>query len=147
MFAQMMIPHHQQAVEMSTLAETRTTNPEVLALAAEIKAAQAPEINQMAAWLKEWGLPVPSSTSDMEAHADHGMKGMLTEEELAQLANSKEADFDQLFAEFMILHHEGAVEMAEDVINSQDERVRLLAMEIIKTQNDEIERLQEILSR
>lgn len=145
MFAQMMIPHHQQAVEMSALADTRTSNPEVLALADEIEAAQLPEIEQMTEWLTEWGVPVPSSASDMDAHAGHGMKGMLTEEQLTQLANSREEEFDRLFAEFMILHHEGAIEMAEGVVGSQEPRVKSLATNIIETQNEEIGRLRALL--
>ena len=75
MFAQMMIPHHQQAIEMSNLAETRATNKEVLSLARTIKAEQAPEIEQMKSWLKAAG----QSEMGME---DHMGMGMLTEEEI-----------------------------------------------------------------
>jgi uncharacterized protein (DUF305 family) len=145
MFAQMMIPHHQQAVEMSTLAETRASSPEIMELAAEIKGAQQPEIDQMTAWLEEWGMPVMSGDEAMGDHGGHGMSGMLTDEQLQQLADASGPEFDRLFAEFMILHHEGAIDMAEDVVDSQDPRVAALAAEIIRTQAAEIAQMQAFL--
>ncbi len=145
MFAQMMIPHHQQAVEMSTLAETRASSPEIKALAAEIKAAQQPEIDQMTAWLEEWGMPVMSGMDAMGEHGGHGMSGMLTDEQMQQLADAQGPEFDRLFAEFMILHHEGAIDMAEDVVDSKDPRVAALAAAIIKTQAEEIAQMQGFL--
>lgn len=145
MFAQMMIPHHEQAVEMATLAETRASSPEIKELAAEIKAAQQPEIDQMTAWLEEWGMPVMSGMDAMGEHGGHGMSGMLTDEQLQQLADASGPEFDRLFAEFMIEHHEGAIDMAEDVVDSKDPRVAALAAEIIETQAAEIAQLQAFL--
>jgi uncharacterized protein (DUF305 family) len=145
MFAQMMIPHHEQAVEMSTLAETRASSPEIKALAAEIKGAQQPEIDQMTAWLGEWGLPVMSGDEAMGDHGGHGMSGMLTSEQMQQLADAQGPEFDRLFAEFMILHHEGAIDMAEDVVDSKDPRVATLAAEIIRTQAEEIAQMRVFL--
>ena len=145
MFAQMMIPHHQQAVEMSTLAETRASSPEIKQLAAEIKGAQQPEIDQMTAWLEEWGMPVMSGMDAMGEHGGHGMSGMLTDEQLQQLADAQGPEFDRLFAEFMILHHEGAIDMAEDVVDSKDPRVAALAAAIIKTQAEEIAQMRAFL--
>jgi uncharacterized protein (DUF305 family) len=145
MFAQMMIPHHEQAVEMSTLAETRASSPEIKELAAEIKAAQQPEIDQMTAWLEEWGIPVMSGMDAMGEHGGHGMSGMLTDEQMQQLADSSGPEFDRLFAQSMIEHHEGAIDMAEDVVDSKDPRVAALAAEIIATQAEEIAQLQAFL--
>ena len=145
MFAQMMIPHHQQAVKMSTLAETRASSPEIKELAVEIKGAQQPEIDQMTAWLQEWGVPVLSADEAMGDHGGHGMSGMLSNDQMAELEASSGPDFDRLFAEFMILHHEGAIEMAQDVVDSQDPRVSALAQEIIATQAEEIAQLQAFL--
>ena len=145
MFAQMMIPHHEQAVEMSTLAETRASSPEIKELAAEIKSAQQPEIDQMTAWLEEWGMPVMSGMDAMGEHGGHGMSGMLTSEQMQQLADAQGAEFDRLFAEFMILHHEGAIDMAEDVVDSKDPRVAALAQEIITTQAEEIAQMRAFL--
>jgi uncharacterized protein (DUF305 family) len=146
MFAQMMIPHHQQAVEMSTLAETRASSPKIMALAAEIKGAQQPEIAQMTAWLEEWGMPVMPMDEAMSEHGGHGMSGMLTDDQMQQLADANGPEFDRLFAEFMILHHEGAIDMAEDVVDSKDPRVAALAAAIIKTQADEIAHMQGFLN-
>ena len=146
MFAQMMIPHHQQAVEMSTLAETRASSPKIKALAAEIKEAQQPEIDQMTAWLEEWGIPVMPMDEAMSEHGGHGMSGMLTDDQMQQLADASGPEFDRLFAEFMILHHEGAIDMAEDVVDSKDPRVAALAAAIIKTQADEIAHMQGFLN-
>ena len=145
MFAQMMIPHHEQAVEMATLAETRASNPQIKELAAEIKAAQQPEIDQMTAWLEEWGMPVMSMDEAMGDHGGHGMSGMLTDDQLQQLADASGPEFDRLFAEFMILHHEGAIDMAEDVVDSKDPRVAALAAAIIKTQAEEIAQMKAFL--
>ena len=145
MFAQMMIPHHEQAVERSTLAETRASSPEIKELAAEIKGAQQPEIDQMTAWLEEWGMPVMSGMDAMDEHGGHGMSGMLTDDQMQQLADAQGPEFDRLFAEFMILHHEGAIDMAEDVVDSKDPRVAALAAAIISTQAEEIAQLRAFL--
>lgn len=146
MFAQMMIPHHQQAVEMSTLAETRASSPEIKALAAEIKQAQQPEIDLMTVWLNEWDAPVLTPGEAMGAHSGHGMAGMLTDEQLAALANSSGPEFDTLFAQYMIEHHEGAIAMAQAVADSSDARVAELAQGIIETQRAEIAELEAFLA-
>lgn len=146
MFAQMMIPHHEQAVEMSILAETRASDPFVKQLAADIKAAQQPEIDQMAGWLDEWGAPVMDGMDAMSAHGGHGMSGMLSDEELAALEAATGAEFDRLFAEGMIAHHEGAIEMAEPVEDSSDPRVAELAGAIITAQEREIALMREFLA-
>ncbi|AWR22191.1 DUF305 domain-containing protein [Aurantimicrobium photophilum] len=138
MFAQMMIPHHQQAVDMSTLAETRTTNPEVLALAKQIKDAQAPEIKQMKAWIESSG-----SSTDM-GH-DMGMGGMLTDEQMTALENAQGAAFDKLYLEGMIGHHEGALQMATMIENSSNSEAKELAANIIKSQSAEIEKMKQML--
>lgn len=146
MFAQMMIPHHEQAVVMADLAPTRAASPVIKDLAAEIKAAQQPEIDQMSAWLEEWGVPVMDADEAMSAHGGHGMAGMLTPAQLDELAASSGPQFDRLFAEYMILHHEGAIDMAQDVVDSSDPRVASLASAIITTQDAEIGALQAFLA-
>ena len=135
MFAAMMVPHHEQAIVMSDLALKNSSNPQVLALATEIKNAQAPEIEQM----KSWG------DLDMGSHAGHGMSGMLSDRELQELESATGADFDRLFLEGMIKHHEGAIEMAEMVTDSQNPEVSALAKRIIKAQKAEIELMKELL--
>jgi uncharacterized protein (DUF305 family) len=142
MFAQMMIPHHEQAVEMSELAISRSQNIEVLELAEAIKGAQDPEIQQMKTWLKAAGAPA-SMGHDMHAM---GMDGMLTPEQLNALAEATGTEFDRLFLEGMILHHEGAIQMARMITNSENPEVRALGEEIITSQRREIERMRELLS-
>ena len=135
MFAEMMIPHHQQAIEMSDLALKNSTNPEILALAQEIKDAQAPEIEQM----KSWG------ASSM-AHMGHMMDGMLSDEEMSELAAARGGEFDRLFLEGMIKHHEGAIDMADMVIDSKNAEVAALANSIIEAQRAEIATMKELLT-
>jgi uncharacterized protein (DUF305 family) len=138
MFAAMMIPHHEQAIQMSELALLNTTNPEILALANEIKAAQDPEIEQM----KSWG------SSKMGSHAGHMMdEGMLTDDEMAQLKEARGAEFDRLFLEGMIKHHQGAIQMADMIIDSVNEEAALLGKNIVDSQSAEIERMRQLLSR
>jgi len=147
MFAQMMIPHHEQAVEMADLAPSRAEDMQIVQLAAEIRAAQDPEIALMASWLEEWGAPRLSGDEAMGDHAGHGMQGMLSDEQLADLASSRGPEFDRLFAESMIEHHEGAVAMARDVLASgADPEVAALAREIIVTQEKEILQLRALLA-
>jgi uncharacterized protein (DUF305 family) len=147
MFAQMMIPHHEQAVVMSDLAVTRAQDPQLLALAEEIKGAQAPEIELMQSWLQTWGFDRISGDEAMAAHGDHGMAGMLTDQQLQELADAQGAEFDRLFAEYMIEHHRGAILMAQDVLlDGADPAVAALAREIIVTQEREILQLQAFLS-
>ena len=143
MFSTMMIPHHEQAVEMSTLAETRSTNKDLLALAAQIKAAQAPEIELMQSWLKEWDV------SDMGGMHDHmNMGGMLNGAQMVELENAKGAEFDKLFLTGMIAHHEGAIDMANDVMkNGSDDRVIELAKSIVESQTAEIELMKDLLAK
>lgn len=140
MFAQMMIPHHEQAIEMSTLAETRAENLEVKALAAKIKAAQAPEIEMMKGWLTKAG----AST-----HMGHtmGMDGMLSEAEMQALRNATGKEFDRLFLEGMIAHHEGAIEMTSMVSGSKNAGAHELGHSIDDSQTDEIAFMKELLGK
>ena len=137
MFAAMMIPHHEQAIVMSELALTKSSNAEILALAQEIRDAQSPEIEQMKTWVD----------SHMGSHAGHVMDGMLSDEEMQELSDASGANFDRLFLVGMIKHHEGAIEMAEMVVNSENNEVSLLANAIISGQRAEVERMKVLLGR
>ena len=140
MFAQMMIPHHEQAVEMATLAETRAANEEVKAIAAEIKKSQEPEARLMEAWLASWDEP------DGGDHNGH-MDGMLSSGEMRSLEQASGEPFDQLFVSAMIEHHEGAIKMATDEVNyGQAKDVKSLAGKMIDEQGKEIERLKALQS-
>jgi uncharacterized protein (DUF305 family) len=138
MFAQMMIPHHEQAVTMSELALTNTTTPEVLALATAIRDAQAPEITQMQSWVGD------NSGHDGHNH-DMEMGGMLTAEELQTLASLKGEAFDQFFLASMIAHHEGALDIVDMINDSTNSEVKTLAANIVKSQSAEIEAMKALL--
>ncbi len=144
MFAQMMIVHHQGAIEMSELAVTKAESAEVKALAERISAAQGPEIEQMTSWLTAWGEPTEAG-----GHAGHegmDMDGMSQEEMMAQLEGLSGTEFDRAFLEGMIAHHQGAVEMSEtQLADGQNPDALALAEKIIADQQAEIAAMQELL--
>ena len=139
MFLQMMIPHHEQAVEMSTLAETNSTNPEVLALAARIKAAQGPEIELMSKLLTDAGQSLMMDHS----MGDNGMMGM---QDMSDLAAATGNAFDILYLTGMIAHHEGALDMTGPVVTSENVDVKSLANNIITSQTAEIAEMTKLLA-
>ena len=139
MFAQMMIPHHQQAVDMSDLALARSTNPQILALATQIKAAQAPEIAEMKHWLDD-------ANAGMVMDHEMSMSGMLSDEEIAALGKSKGAAFDRLFLQGMIGHHEGAISMVNMIKKSNNLKIRKFGESVVKTQSAEITLMKSYLS-
>lgn len=145
MFAQMMIPHHQQAVDMSDLALATSTNPEVLALAQKIRDAQAPEIELMTSWLTTAG----ASTTMGHGMDDMGMGmgGMMSDEEMAALENATGSSFDTLYLQGMIAHHEGALQMVSMIENSDNADVRKLGEAIITSQTAEINLMKTMLAK
>jgi uncharacterized protein (DUF305 family) len=147
MFAQMMIPHHQQAVEMSDLAMANSTNPEILSLAATIKAGQEPEIEQMQGWLDQ--TPSIRNPGSMDhGGMDHGgmmMGGMATAAQMSELAALRSPQFDDLFLRLMIDHHEGALDMVSMIQGSTNPEVRALAADITRVQKEEIAAMRALL--
>jgi uncharacterized protein (DUF305 family) len=150
-FASDMIPHHQQALEMADLAASKATTAQVKSLAADIKAAQDPEIRTMSGWLTQWGQPVPSASGGHDmADMSHGegatMDGMMTDEQMQQLEAASGADFDRLWLELMIKHHEGAVSMATTAGRAgKSAEVKALAEQIVEAQKAEIATMQQVL--
>lgn len=141
-FMQGMIGHHAQAIEMVALLETRTDNPDMKKLALRIQVSQEDEIKMMREWLARRGQEVPGE------HAHHTgmlMPGMLTPEEMAQLAAAKGPAFDRLFLEFMIKHHAGALTMVEELFSSpgagQESDIFAFASDVEADQRMEIERM------
>lgn len=141
MFAQMMIPHHQQALDMSELALSLAETSEVKDLATQIRDEQEPEISLMRDWLSAAG-----ASEDM-GHSSHGMDGMLTEEQMAALLSASGAEFEKLFLEGMISHHEGAIAMAQMVLDSANPEVRSLAEAIVSSQQTQIDYMKTLLAR
>jgi len=153
MFSQHMIPHHQQAIEMSDmLLAKQGIDPRVTELATQIKAAQGPEIEQMRGWLREWGMPAMPG-GDMGGHGAMGgmgdmpgMAGMMSEADMTALQNAEGVDATKLFLTQMIEHHEGAITMAQNEIDDgQFPATVELAHSIIETQQREIDTMKQIL--
>lgn len=158
-FAQLMIPHHAQALDMAAFAEAQASSAEVKALAAQIQAAQDPEIAQMAAWLEQWGAPtaMPGATgaqdmADMD-HSGHDMggmtgAGMMTAEQMDALAQATGAEFDTMWLQLMIAHHEGAIVMARQVLTTTaNPEVKALAEAVVKGQTAEIATMKALLEQ
>jgi uncharacterized protein (DUF305 family) len=142
-FAQMMIPHHAQAVEMSDVVLAKPDLPaEVSALATRIKDAQGPEIEAMNGWLKSWNV-----SAAMRDHSGHGMSGMVDEEGIGKLKAAQGTEAARLFMEQMTGHHEGAVDMAQQEIGAgkYPEAVEL-ARDIVRTQEAEITEMKQLMA-
>ncbi|GGT22830.1 DUF305 domain-containing protein [Nonomuraea spiralis] len=142
-FAEAMIPHHRQALEMTSMVEARTTTPVIRAFARSITAAQTPEIRAMTTWLAELGRPAPAAHAHDAAAAGYGMA---SEQELNALRSAKGGDFDRMFLRLMTRHHQGAVKMAgEELAGGRDYRMRLLARDVYSGQSIEIGRMRQAL--
>ena len=145
-FAQMMIPHHRQAIDMAKLVDGRATNPEVTKLAAAIRAAQDPEIQTMATWLTAWGKDVPTGSMPGMDHGSHGMPGMMSEADMAKLKTLSGPAFDKQWLTMMISHHEGAVRMAEgEQVSGENPEAVALAKKIEADQKVEIATMRGLL--
>ncbi len=149
-FAQEMIPHHAQAVQMSEmLLDKSDVDPEVVDLAEQIKDAQAPEIGTMSGWLEDWDEDVPPTDmgdmGDMKM-GNMDMNGMMSADDVAALEDAAPDDAARLFLEGMTVHHEGAIEMAEQEVDegSAPEAIDL-AETIIDAQQGEIDQMEELL--
>jgi len=150
MFAQGMIPHHAQAIEMSNMLLAKDgVDPAVTDLASDIKDAQAPEMEQMTGWLVGWDEDVLTDDGGSMGGMDHGsgdMPGMMSEEDMAALRAASGAAASQLFLEQMIVHHRSAVMMAEMELGAGlNEDAKALAERIIKSQTAEITTMTELL--
>ncbi|PRY16578.1 DUF305 domain-containing protein [Kineococcus rhizosphaerae] len=160
MFAQMMIVHHQGAVEMAQMATTQASSQQVEDLAAEIEAAQRPEIEEMTSWLNAWGAPATAAPSmtpmtggtaggveGMDRSSTSGMPGMTSEEQMTQLQNATGTDFDRVFLQLMIEHHTGAVQMAQtEQQRGSNPQAQELADSIVTSQSGEIEQMKQMLT-
>lgn len=141
-FAQGMIPHHQQAVEMAQMVPDEGVSPELVTIADAIEGAQQPEIDQMTTMLKRWGEDAPST-----GMGEHGsMDGMMSSADMDALASMNGTEFEQMFLIMMIEHHEGAISMAQtELAEGQDPEAQALAQAIIDTQQSEITQMEQLL--
>jgi uncharacterized protein (DUF305 family) len=148
-FAQGMIPHHQQAVEMAELADGRAASPQVKDLAARVEKAQGPEISTMTGWLKTWDEKVPESMPGMDHSGMEGMEGMAGMMDSADMDKLKKAsgkEFDSTFLTMMVEHHKGAVEMATtEKAKGEYKAATAMAGDIVTSQNAEISEMKKLL--
>jgi len=150
-----MIPHHAQAVLIAGWAASHGARPDLRILCERQAVAQRDEIEFMRNWLRDRGESVPAANATHHRMKMNGvehdmlMPGMLTPEELARLDKARGADWDRLFLQAMIRHHEGAITMVDDLFASygalQDDDVYKLASDIHADQSIEIERMQKML--
>ncbi len=150
-FMQGMIMHHAQAITMSAMVQTHTARPELLLLAERINVSQQDEVAVMRRWLEEHGSPsgAPHGAAH-DKHDAHTMPGMLSPAQLTELAAAREVGFDRLFLRFMILHHEGALQMVADLRRvpgaAQSPMLYQFVNDIDNDQRAEIRRMQSLLA-
>lgn len=140
MFLQMMIPHHQQAIDISEIALQKSKNAELLDLAKIIIRDQKSEIAQMKAWLDQAG-----ASEDM-GHSAHGMGGMLNDEDLAALDKATGKNFDTLWLKGMIGHHDGAIHMSEMIRDASNLEIKAFGEKIVKDQSAQIAQMKKMLA-
>ena len=144
-FATNMVPHHEQAIELSALVPERSTNPDVIQLAQTIASVQEPEIATMNAFLVQWN-ENPDTQTGHEGHDMAGMAGMVDQATLTRLESLTGAEFDTLWLQSMIAHHEGAIDMAEtELAVGENVDAKQLAQHIIDEQQAEIAQMRTML--
>ncbi|MPZ01075.1 MAG: DUF305 domain-containing protein [Actinophytocola sp.] len=144
-FAQSMIPHHEQAIDMAELAADRAASKQVIDLAKQIEQAQNPEVETMRRWLDQWG------AAEQMPHGDGGhseMSGMMSDQHMAELERAAGAEFDRMWLRMMIEHHEGAIEMARaELKDGSYPAAQQLARAIIDAQQSEIDVMSKLLKQ
>ncbi len=152
-FAQLMIPHHEQAVQMAALAEKFASSTKVKAIAAQIKGAQTPEIERMTTWLTTWGQPttMPSSSDGSMGGMDMGGigadSGMMSDSDLNALTQARGPAFDRTWLLMMIAHHQSAISMAQEVLaTTTNSDVKDLATSIQAGQATEVSTMKQLLA-
>lgn len=144
-FAQSMIPHHEQAIDMAELAVDRAMSKQVIDLAKQIEQAQGPEVKTMTQWLEQWGAGMQMQHG---AGGHGGMPGMMSDQDMTMLEHAKGAEFDRRWLRMMIEHHKGAIEMARtELKNGTDPAAQRLARAIIDAQQSEIDTMTTLLEQ
>ncbi len=145
-FAQMMLPHHKQAVSMSDtlLAKGSDVDTKVADLAKQIKAEQSPEIKQLTSWLKSWGEPTEMPSMSGMDHSS--MSGMMSDSDMQDLDQASAKDAGKLYLEQMIQHHEGAVAVAKTVVDKgKNTDAVQMAKSIVTSQTEQITQMKDML--
>lgn len=145
MFGQMMIPHHEQALELAEMVPDRSTDPAVIALAARIAAEQRPEISGMKALLLQWEVD-PNAAAHGSGHAGMAMAGMVDDATMVKLDILNGAKFDALWLQSMINHHRGAIEMARvEIADGRNADMITMARNIASAQQAEVDQMTPML--
>ncbi len=148
-FMQDMIPHHHQALQMAELVADRTNRPEIVDVAGRIRVSQQDEIEFMRDWLRQRGEPVPNPSDHDAMHTSHRMAGMATSRQMEELAAAEGTDFDRMFLQLMITHHEGAVTMVEELLEqpgaAYDPTLFEFTTDVTNDQAAEVERMNALL--
>lgn len=145
-FAQQMLPHHQQAIQLSALAGQNASSTQVKELAVRIQKGQQPEIDQIKTWLTSTGGQHPGSAPQDSAEGHANMPGMVPAEKIQELGQLHGADFDRAWAQAMLTHHQGAVQMARtELEEGSAPDMRKLAEKIVATQQAEITELKALV--
>ncbi len=148
-FLQDMIPHHHQALEMAELVADRTNRPEIIDVAGRIEVSQQDEIEFMQQWLSDRGETSPNPADHEAMHTDRRMAGMATPQQIAELSSAEGAEFDRLFLQLMITHHDGAVSMVEELLeqpgSAYDPTLFEFTNDVTNDQATEIERMNALL--
>ncbi|WP_280366838.1 DUF305 domain-containing protein [Nocardia wallacei] len=140
-FLQMMYPHHAQAVDMAKLVPGRSQNQQLIALAANVERAQAPEMQQFTELLKAFGKPAPGAMG-------HEMPGMMSQDEMTALRAATGPEFDRMWLNMMIAHHQGAIDMANtELAQGVNPDARNLAQGIVAAQQAEIQQMRAMLGQ
>lgn len=143
-----MIGHHAQAIVMANLAPDRASSEQVRILAARVIVSQRDEIAAMQSWLAHHGLPLPDTSHQHAGHGEGLMPGMLSPAQLGELEAARCAEFDRLFVTLMIQHHQGALTMVDQLLQSpgaHDSFVFRVAADVHADQTAEIERMARLL--
>lgn len=141
-FAQHMIPHHEQAIEMAKLIPTRTKNPDMLKISTDVQKTQLPEIKQMSAWLEQW-----HASAGHSEHREDAM-GMQPHDHMKHLSGARGHEFDHMWLEMMIDHHAGAIKMAKTELKTgSNPEAKALAQRIIDAQTAEIAMMRKLLKQ
>ncbi|RDI52868.1 DUF305 domain-containing protein [Nocardia mexicana] len=140
-FLQMMYPHHAQAVDMAKLVPSRSQNPQLITLAANVEKAQAPEMQQFTDLLRSFGKPAPAAMG-------HSMPGMMSQDQMTGLQNATGPEFDRMWMQMMIAHHEGAIDMANtELAQGTNPDAKRLAQDIVTAQQAEIQQMRGMLGQ
>jgi uncharacterized protein (DUF305 family) len=138
-FVQMMIPDHQMTAEMAAMAEKKADSKNLKTLATRMRKEQAGVVATLQGWLKAWGKPASSGMAGME------MPGAMSDKDMAMLDSMSGMEFDMMFAEMMIKHHEGSMQMARDEqANGASTEAKAMAAEMLEKQQAEVKQLRKI---